>query len=465
MTPDSGPPRASFANLVGLPVAFIRAVVADVRRELRIDRRRISIAGFSNGAQMAHRLAAEAGDVFAAGAGWGAGAGQLCRSDPFRPSRNAIPFWAGMGSLDDRHTPLNGGSELPVTDTDAIEQTLGGVLRNATCLFSLQRPRSGATSIDDLVTQPHVFDRVATPAWSQVLVDDQPVPGDHGGELLPVRHPRRSRAPLPERLEGDDGPTDQRDEGRHAGRAPAPVPPGQPEATQTTPLTRATRAGLRNGDAQTQEAPGLETVEARAGRTPPTPDHPLASPTMDIVDLIASRRSVGRIPPDPVPRETVAEILTAAIRAPNHHLTAPWRFVVLTGAARRALGDAHARAVAAARPDLPDGAREKEAARLDRAPVVIACIARATSDDPVTRREDRDAVAAAVQNLLLAAAARDLAAIWRTGAMVDEEEVRDHLGLAPADAIVAFVYLGRHDGAARPATPRPPLDDVVEWRE
>jgi nitroreductase len=158
------------------------------------------------------------------------------------------------------------------------------------------------------------------------------------------------------------------------------------------------------------------------------------------------------------------ELLAAALRAPNHHLTAPWRFVVLAGPARRALGEAHVRALERARPGLSPEARGREAGRLERAPVVVACIARATGEDPVTRREDRDAVAAGVQNLLLAAHARGLGAMWRTGAMVDEPEVRDHLGCEPGDEIVAFVYLGRPDGRGGGRSPRPALEEVVDWR-
>jgi len=180
--------------------------------------------------------------------------------------------------------------------------------------------------------------------------------------------------------------------------------------------------------------------------------------------VITGRRSVGRVLPDPIPRETVRQLLEAAVRAPNHHLTEPWRFVVLAGDARRALGEAHARAVARERPGLPEAGLAKEAARLERAPVVVACIVRPTAEDAVTAREDRDAVAAAVQNLLLAAHARGLGAMWRTGAMVDEPEVHEALGLGPHDAIVAFVYLGRTGEAAPPETPRRPVDEVVEWR-
>jgi nitroreductase len=160
----------------------------------------------------------------------------------------------------------------------------------------------------------------------------------------------------------------------------------------------------------------------------------------------------------------VETLVEAALRAPNHHLTFPWRFVVLAGEARRALGEVHAGAVMATRSDLPAEAFEKEAARLERAPVVIACIVAASGDDAVSRREDRDAVAAGIQNLLLAAHAKGLAAMWRTGGMVDEEEVRRDLGCGARDDIVGFVYVGLGDETRRPATPRPPLDDVVEWR-
>lgn len=185
---------------------------------------------------------------------------------------------------------------------------------------------------------------------------------------------------------------------------------------------------------------------------------------MDALDAIHTRRSVGRLPASPVTRDEIDAVLHAAVCAPNHHLTFPWRFVVLQGDARRALGEVHARSIMDARPELPVGMFEKEAARLERAPVVIVCIVAPTADDEVTRREDRDAVAASVQNLLLAAHARGLAGIWRTGAMADSEDVRADLGCRPQDAIIGFVYLGRATGTETPAASRPPLDDVVEWR-
>lgn len=184
----------------------------------------------------------------------------------------------------------------------------------------------------------------------------------------------------------------------------------------------------------------------------------------DPMELLLTRRSVGRVRADPVPRALVEEILAAAVQAPNHHLTQPWRFVVLTGAARRRVGEAHAEAVRRKRPDCGDDVIAREAARLERAPVVIACLVTGDGADPVTAREDRDAVAAAIQNLLLAAHARGLATMWRTGEIVDEPEVQASLGLGPADAIVGFVYVGVAD-VAPPPRQRRPVGEVVEWRD
>jgi len=184
----------------------------------------------------------------------------------------------------------------------------------------------------------------------------------------------------------------------------------------------------------------------------------------EVLRAIHERRSVGRVSPEPVPRAVVGELLAAAVCAPNHHLTRPWRFIVLAGPARAEVGVAHARAVARRRDAATDLALAKEAARLERAPVVIACVV-APGGDPVEAREDRDAVAAAIQNLLLAAQAHGLAAIWRTGTMVDEAEVRAALGLRGREEIVAFVYLG-HPVAPAPPRERTPQDvaDVVTWR-
>ncbi len=183
-----------------------------------------------------------------------------------------------------------------------------------------------------------------------------------------------------------------------------------------------------------------------------------------VLAAIHGRRSVGKVSPEPLPREAVAELLEAAVAAPNHHLTAPWRFIVLAGEARDEVGAAHAACIARGRPDMTPEAMEKERGRLRRAPVVIAAVCH-SGEDPVEAREDRDAVAAAVENLLIAAHARGLAAMWRTGVMADEPEVREALELGEHDHLVGFVYLGRPVGPPDGrGAPRRPAADFTVWR-
>ena len=44
---------------------------------------------------------------------------------------------------------------------------------------------------------------------------------------------------------------------------------------------------------------------------------------MNLVDLAAQRRTHKAFGPEPVPRETLLEILSAAQFAPTHHMTEP----------------------------------------------------------------------------------------------------------------------------------------------
>lgn len=59
---------------------------------------------------------------------------------------------------------------------------------------------------------------------------------------------------------------------------------------------------------------------------------------MDVLEAIATRRSIGKVKEDPVPSELIHQIVEAGTWAPSHFRTEPWRFFVLTGDARKALG-------------------------------------------------------------------------------------------------------------------------------
>ncbi len=68
-------------------------------------------------------------------------------------------------------------------------------------------------------------------------------------------------------------------------------------------------------------------------------DRPSEADAAAVDAAITSRRSVRAFLPTPVPRETVADILRVASRAPSGTNTQPWQVHVLMGAARQRLSD------------------------------------------------------------------------------------------------------------------------------
>lgn len=174
---------------------------------------------------------------------------------------------------------------------------------------------------------------------------------------------------------------------------------------------------------------------------------------MDAIEALRTRRTVGVFSSEPPPEALVARAIEAATWAPNHHLTEPWRFHVLTGGSRTAI------AAAAGKTLPPEKATDEERravrAKFERAPMLVVVTQAAGDGDAVRDLEDYAACACATQNLLLAARAQGLAAKWSTGKLAHSEGVKRFLGLGEGDRIVGFVYLGYAvDGGAGGAEPR-----------
>lgn len=183
---------------------------------------------------------------------------------------------------------------------------------------------------------------------------------------------------------------------------------------------------------------------------------------MQLLDVIFSRRSIGAVRPDPLPRALIERLLEAAVQAPNHHRVYPWRFFVLSGPARERLGDVLAGALLRRNPQASPEQLEVERRRPLRAPLLIAVAVEKPEQPKVIEIENVCAVAAAVQNLLLAAHDLGLAAMWRTGTAAYDADVKDFLGLAPDQHLIAFVYLGYPLEAPQPVE-RPSHQERTVW--
>lgn len=181
-----------------------------------------------------------------------------------------------------------------------------------------------------------------------------------------------------------------------------------------------------------------------------------------ILRAIRERRSIGKCTDEVPDPELIRQVLEAGTWAPNHHLTEPWRFIVLAGDARVGLGRAMGEAAArnAATQEAGENARSRTVGKPLRAPYVIAIYA--DPDPSAPEIEEIASAAAAAQNMLLAAYALGLAAMWRSGKLIYSPEVRQYLRLPEHAVMLGVLYVG-YPAMEPPQRVRRPLDDVVAW--
>ncbi|MGI9015984.1 MAG: nitroreductase family protein [Euzebya sp.] len=192
---------------------------------------------------------------------------------------------------------------------------------------------------------------------------------------------------------------------------------------------------------------------------------------MDALTCLLTRRSIPRLVEPGPDTDHLSVLLTAAVAAPDHGQLRPWRFMTFRGDGRKDLGAVFGRAHASREPQADPGAVEKTVGKPLRAPLVVAVICsprtaeQAWNGKHIPVWEQTAAVAAATQNLCLAAHALGYGAMWRTGWYGDAPEVRHALSLDPAEHVVGWVYLGTIPAGVTLAPRRPTdLDErVTAW--
>src|SRR6185437_5880495 len=174
--------------------------------------------------------------------------------------------------------------------------------------------------------------------------------------------------------------------------------------------------------------------------------HGHSTPRVSLRELAAARRTHKTFGPDPVPRETLLDLLAVARFAPTHHLNQPWRFRVLGPQSLAALKRV---------------AGEKEAQKLDRAPTLVLATA-ALGGDLVLDEEDVCATAAAIQLVLLAATERGIATYWRTPQVLRTKAGRESVGIPAGERFLGLLHFGtaQRDPAPRE---REPVERYVEF--
>lgn len=187
---------------------------------------------------------------------------------------------------------------------------------------------------------------------------------------------------------------------------------------------------------------------------------------MDIVEFLKTRNSTPwRVLGEPGPSEQeIEDFVAAGVAAPDHGAIRPWRFFVVRGDAREAMGEIFTEALLKRKPDADAEAVEKDRDRMRRVPLLIVVAAAITDNHPkVPPSEQLVATGMAAQGVLLAAQSKGYGGVILTGDHAYDVHVKSALGLKDKDEIVAFLYIGTPEGEQRPKKRHGPEKFTREW--
>lgn len=168
---------------------------------------------------------------------------------------------------------------------------------------------------------------------------------------------------------------------------------------------------------------------------------------MEAMETIKGRRTHLKFDTKPIEKKVIESLLECAVYAPNHLLTEPWRFYVLTGSKKNELAEQRRKARLATLED-PTSEKGIEAANqaysfMADVPVVIAVTTQKSPDNPNREKEDYAAVSCAVQNMLLAAWDHGIGSYWGTGPLTKKPIAYEIIGANETEEeIVGFIFFG-----------------------
>lgn len=176
----------------------------------------------------------------------------------------------------------------------------------------------------------------------------------------------------------------------------------------------------------------------------------------DIAQVIAGRRSINFFEPDPPPRELILRAIDLARWAPNHHLTEPWHFYLLSDETKEAIVQLNAEIVTQAK---GSAAGEAKRERWSGIPgwLVVTCD---RSEDPLRAEEDYAACCCAIHSLSLYLWSQGVGVKWTTGEVTRDPRFYEAIWADPqAERVVGLLWYGTP--AEIPVTVRKPVAEIL----
>ena len=182
-------------------------------------------------------------------------------------------------------------------------------------------------------------------------------------------------------------------------------------------------------------------------------------PSQLVEELIHGRQNYTPrrlVEPGPSPRQLDA-LMAAAAAAPDHGELTPWRFILIPGPRRQALGDVFRAALLERDNEATQQQQLDASEKAHRAPcLLLAVVDLGPKDKPVPDVERILSLGCAIQNMLLLARAMGYGSGLSSGKALESAALRRAFGLSDHERAGCFVSFGTV-GKARPVRSTRPV--------
>lgn len=176
----------------------------------------------------------------------------------------------------------------------------------------------------------------------------------------------------------------------------------------------------------------------------------------DLDDLLRGRRTINLYEPTPIGEERLLEAIEVARWAPNHRLTEPWTFYVVSAAMKEKIARCAADIDTAAKGERVGQARYE---RMMAVPAGFVLTSRIGNGE-LMDLEDYAACCCAAQNLMLFLWNRGIGVKWTTGAVTRATSFYELLGIDPeTERVVGYFWYGTPKLV--PEQKRKPVEEIV----
>jgi len=155
------------------------------------------------------------------------------------------------------------------------------------------------------------------------------------------------------------------------------------------------------------------------------------------IELLLQRQSNPLVTSPAPDKQALEQILAAGMRVPDHACLKPWHFTVITDDGLQRLSE-----LFVASSNQQTANLEKIAKMPFRAPMIIVISSAFTEHEKVPMKEQLITVGCCAHAMQMAAYTLGFGAIWRTGELASNEQVKQGLGVNKEDEIVGFLYIG-----------------------